>query len=70
MLQKNPCLWADKLKDKTIHEQGLVSVFQTLYDELDSERAREEAGGQILWLRSEDQNHVAATHPPRPFQLP
>ncbi len=66
-------------KDKLIHEQGLVSVLQTLHDELDAavlaaygwadlkvtdsetllerlvalntERTREEANGQIRWLR-------------------
>jgi len=71
-------------KDKLIHEQGLVSVLQTLHDELDntvlaaygwsdlaptaseeiltrlvhlnSERAREEASGQIRWLRPAYQN--------------
>ena len=75
-------------KDKTIHEQGLVSVLQTLHDELDAavleaygwaelkvsdsetllerlvalnaERAREEANGQIRWLRPSFQNPQAS----------
>jgi hypothetical protein len=98
-------------KDKLIHEQGLVSVLQTLHDELDaavlqaygwpdllpspaggrgsalplvgaggegafaeeiltrlvalnSERAREEAGGLVRWLRPGYQNPAAVTHPP------
>jgi hypothetical protein len=123
-------------KDKTIHEQGLVSVLQTLHDELDaavleaygwadlstaipahlkgascaapagiqaasdstpgsslpsvagagatvslseeiltrlvalnSERAREEAKGQIRWLRPAYQNPAAVTHPPPSLPL-
>ena len=75
-------------KDKVIHEQGLVSVLQTLHDELDAavlaaygwsdlsvtesetllerlvalnaERAREEAAGQIRWLRPAFQNPQAS----------
>ena len=75
-------------KDKLIHEQGLVSVLQTLHDELDSavikaygwpdlapsaseeiltrlvllnsERVREEAGGQLRWLRPAYQNRQAS----------
>ncbi len=78
-------------KDKIIHEQGLVSVLQTLHDELDAavlaaygwsdlavtdsetllerlvalnaERAREETGGQIRWLRpayQSPQSRIAA----------
>ena len=78
-------------KDKTIHEQGLVSVLQTLHDELDAavlaaygwsdlkvtdsetllerlvalnaERAREEATGQIRWLRPAYQSPQAACSP-------
>lgn len=74
-------------KEKTIHEQGLVSVLQTLHDELDeavlaaygwsdiqptdseeilnrlvalnTERCKEEANGQIRWLRPEYQDRDA-----------
>jgi hypothetical protein len=75
-------------KDKTILELGLVSVLQTLHDELDAavlaaygwsdlpatasetllerlvalnaERAREEVGGHIRWLRPAFQNPQAS----------
>ena len=100
-------------KDKLIHEQGLVSVLQTLHDELDravlqaygwqdllpsptcgrgsalplvgaggegghadeiltrlvalnSERAREEAGGVVRWLRPGYQNPAALSPTPLP----
>lgn len=73
-------------KDKTIHQQGLVSVLRQIHDDLDAavcaaygwpatlsddeilerlvalnaQRAAEEAGGLIRWLRPEFQNPSAA----------